>query len=69
MLGSASLFGVNAAVAKVVLTTGLEPARMAALRSTGAALGLAALRSTGAALGLAALAGLMSPRRLRVPRA
>jgi hypothetical protein len=57
MLGSASLFGVNAAVAKVVLATGLEPARMAALRSTGAA------------LGLAALAGLMSPRRLRVPRA
>lgn len=33
-------FAVNASVSKVVLEAGVEPAKLAALRCTGAALGL-----------------------------
>jgi len=40
VLLGATLFGVNASVSKVVLDGGLEPARLTALRCTGAALGL-----------------------------
>src|SRR5215204_1729466 len=50
---AAVLFSVNASVAKVVLEAGMEPARLSALRCTGAALGL----------GLALLG--VAPRRLR----
>jgi len=50
---AAVLFSVNASVAKVVLEAGMEPARLSALRCTGAALGL----------GLALL--VVAPRRLR----
>src|SRR6188768_144326 len=38
VLAGALLFGVNAPVSKVVLDAGIEPARLAALRATGAAL-------------------------------
>lgn len=37
---AAILFGVNASVSKVVLTAGLDPPRLTALRCTGAAVGL-----------------------------
>ncbi|HSI92278.1 MAG TPA: EamA family transporter [Jiangellaceae bacterium] len=37
---AAALFAVNASVSKVVLEAGIDPARLAALRCTGAALGL-----------------------------
>ena len=40
VLAGAVLFGVNASVSKVALTAGIEPARLTALRCTGAALGL-----------------------------
>ena len=40
VLLGATLFGVNASVSKVVLDGGLEPARLTALRCTGAAFGL-----------------------------
>ncbi len=40
VIGGATLFGVNASVSKVVLSAGLEPARLAALRVTFAAIGL-----------------------------
>jgi drug/metabolite transporter (DMT)-like permease len=40
VLVGATLFGVNASVSKVVLDGGLEPARLTALRCTGAALGV-----------------------------
>ncbi len=56
VLGGAALFGFNASVSKVVLTAGIEPARLTALRCSGAALGLAAV--------LAAVA----PSRFAVPR-
>ncbi len=56
VLAGAVLFGVNASVSKVVLSAGVEPARLTALRCTGAAIGL------GVALAL------VSPSRLRVPR-
>jgi drug/metabolite transporter (DMT)-like permease len=55
VLGGAALFGFNASVSKVVLMTGVDPAR------------LTALRCTGAALGLLLLLGLTAPERLRVP--
>ena len=51
----AVLFGVNASVSKVVLTGGIEPAR------------LAALRATGSAVGLVAILVVIGPGRLRVP--
>jgi drug/metabolite transporter (DMT)-like permease len=51
---AAALFAVNASVSKVVLEAGVEPAKLAALRATGAAVGLGVI--------LLALA----PRRLRV---
>ena len=54
VLAGAILFGFNAPVSKVVLGAGIEPARLAALRATGAALGL---------FGVLAVA---SPSRLRV---
>ena len=54
VLGGAALFGFNASVSKVVLMTGVEPAR------------LTALRCTGAAIGLLILLGLTAPERLRV---
>jgi drug/metabolite transporter (DMT)-like permease len=40
VLAGAFLFGLNAPVAKVVLGSGIEPARLTALRCTGAAVGL-----------------------------
>src|SRR6266545_8233845 len=43
VLAGALLFGVNASVSKVALTAGIEPARLTALRCTGAALGLLAV--------------------------
>jgi drug/metabolite transporter (DMT)-like permease len=55
VLAGATLFGVNAAVSKVVLATGVEPAR------------LTALRCTGAAVTLLVILGLRSPGRLSVP--
>lgn len=54
VLAGAAFFGVNASVSKVVLTAGIEPAR------------LAALRCTGAAAGLLLVLGLTRPSRLRV---
>jgi drug/metabolite transporter (DMT)-like permease len=54
VLAGAVLFGINGSVAKVVLGADIEPAR------------LAALRCTGAALGLLVVLGLARPRRLRV---
>ncbi|HEY2937154.1 MAG TPA: EamA family transporter [Gaiellaceae bacterium] len=55
-LSAAALFGINGAVSKVVLASGLGSLRLSEIRSTGAALGLL--------LGLAVLA----PARLRVRR-
>jgi drug/metabolite transporter (DMT)-like permease len=40
VLAGAALFGLGASVSKVVLTAGVEPSRLTALRCTGAALGL-----------------------------
>src|SRR5262245_24545613 len=40
VLSGAVLFGTNASVSKVALGSGIEPARLAALRCTGAAIGL-----------------------------
>jgi drug/metabolite transporter (DMT)-like permease len=40
VLGAAVLFAVNASVSKVVLTAGIAPDRLTALRCTGAAVGL-----------------------------
>jgi drug/metabolite transporter (DMT)-like permease len=40
VFAGAAFFGVNASVSKVVLDAGVEPARLAALRCTGAAIGL-----------------------------
>jgi drug/metabolite transporter (DMT)-like permease len=57
VLAGAVLFGVNASVSKVVLTAGVEPAR------------LTALRCTGAAAGLFLLLGLTRPGSLRITRA
>ena len=37
---AAALFGFNATVSKVVLSAGIEPARLSALRCTGTALAL-----------------------------
>jgi drug/metabolite transporter (DMT)-like permease len=54
---AAALFGANASVSKAVLDAGVAPRQLAALRCTGAALGL-----------LAVLAVLGSLPRLRVPR-
>ena len=53
---AAALFSVNGSVSKVVLEAGIDPARLAALRCTGAALGL----------GIVLLA--VAPQRLRVTR-
>jgi drug/metabolite transporter (DMT)-like permease len=50
----ATLFALNASVSKVVLAAGIEPAR------------LTALRCTGAALVLLVVLGVTQPRRLRV---
>jgi drug/metabolite transporter (DMT)-like permease len=55
VLGGALFFALNANVSRVALEAGLEPAR------------LAALRCTGAALGLLVVIGLTRPSRLRVP--
>lgn len=55
VLGGALFFALNASVSRVALSAGLEPAR------------LAALRCTGAALGLLLVMGLTRPSRLRVP--
>jgi drug/metabolite transporter (DMT)-like permease len=55
VLAGALLFGFNASVSKVVLTAGIEPAR------------LAALRCTGPAIGLLLVVGALRPGRLRVP--
>ncbi|HYF45063.1 MAG TPA: DMT family transporter [Acidimicrobiales bacterium] len=46
VLAGATFFGVNASVSKVVLDAGIEPARLTALRCTGAALGLLLLLTT-----------------------
>ena len=46
VLAGAALFGINASVSKVVLEAGIEPARLAALRCTGAAVGLLVLLAT-----------------------
>ncbi len=46
VLGGATLFGINASVSKVVLASGLQPARLTALRCTGAALGLLLVLTT-----------------------
>jgi drug/metabolite transporter (DMT)-like permease len=54
VLGAALFFGVNASVAKVVLSAGIEASR------------LTALRCTGAALGLLVVLGLTAPSRLRI---
>jgi drug/metabolite transporter (DMT)-like permease len=54
VVAGAVLFGFNASVSKVVLTAGVEPAR------------LTTLRCTGAALVLLVVLGLTQPRRLRV---
>lgn len=57
VLTGATLFGINASVAKVVLDAGIEPARLTALRCTGAALGLLVVLT------------LLRPTSLRLPRA
>jgi len=54
---AAALFGANASISKAVLDAGIPPRQLAALRCTGAAVGL-----------LAVLAALGSLPRLRVPR-
>ena len=56
VLAGAALFGINASVSKVVLSTDLEPARLTALRCTGAALGLLVVLKT------------VRPTSLRIPR-
>jgi drug/metabolite transporter (DMT)-like permease len=56
VITAAVLFGTNASVSKAVLDAGIAPRQLAALRCTGAALGL-----------LAVLAALGSLPRLRVP--
>ena len=56
VLTGATLFGVNASVSKVVLAAGIEPARLTALRCTGAALGLLVVLKT------------VRPTSLRMPR-
>lgn len=40
LLAAGSLFALNASLSKVVLTAGIEPARLTALRCTGAAVGM-----------------------------
>jgi drug/metabolite transporter (DMT)-like permease len=57
VLAGATFFGVNASVSKVVLSAGIEPARLTALRCTGAAIGLLLVLTT------------VRRRSLRVPRA
>ena len=57
VLCGSTLFGVNASVSKVVLEGGLEPAR------------LTALRCTGAAVGLLVVLKVLRPTSLRMPRA
>jgi drug/metabolite transporter (DMT)-like permease len=54
VLLGAALFSISAGVSKVALTAGIEPAR------------LTALRCTGAALGLLLILGLTNPSRLKV---
>jgi drug/metabolite transporter (DMT)-like permease len=54
---AAALFGANASVSKAVLDAGIAPRQLAALRCTGAAVGL-----------LAVMAALGALPRLRVPR-
>jgi len=54
---AAGLFGANASISKAVLDAGIAPRQLAALRCTGAAVGL-----------FAVLAALGSLPRLRVPR-
>jgi drug/metabolite transporter (DMT)-like permease len=54
---AAGLFGANASISKAVLDAGIAPRQLAALRCTGAAVGL-----------FAVLAALRSLPRLRVPR-
>ena len=56
VLAGAALFGLAAIVSKMSLTAGIAPAR------------LSALRCTGAALGLLLFLGLTQPSRLRVSR-
>jgi drug/metabolite transporter (DMT)-like permease len=46
VLAGATFFGVNASVSKVVLSAGIEPARLTALRCTGAAIGLLLVLTT-----------------------
>ena len=55
VLAGAALFGLAAIVSKMSLTAGIAPAR------------LSALRCTGAALGLLLFLGMTQPSRLRVP--
>lgn len=57
VLSGAALFGINASVSKVVLSSGLEPARLTTLRCTGAALGLLVVLKT------------VRPTSLRIPKA
>ncbi len=57
VLAGAALFGVNASVSKVVLASGMTPARLTTLRCTGAALGLLLVLKT------------VRPTSLRIPRA
>ncbi len=56
VLAGATFFGVNASVSKVVLEAGIEPARLTALRCTGAAVGMLLVLKT------------VRPTSLRVPR-
>ena len=53
---AAVLWGINGAVSKTILSTGLSSER------------LAQVRSLGAALGLAAVVAVIAPRRLRLTR-
>lgn len=57
VLAGAALFGVNASVSKVVLASGMTPARLTTLRCTGAAIGLLLVLKT------------VRPTSLRIPRA
>lgn len=57
VLAGATLFGINASVSKVVLASGLEPARLTALRCTGAAIGLLLVLKT------------VRPTSLHIPKA
>jgi drug/metabolite transporter (DMT)-like permease len=56
VLAGATLFGINASVSKVVLEAGIEPARLTALRCSGAALGLLVVLTV------------LRPTSLRLPR-